>query len=131
MKLSGIARFLVRAGIVPLLTIFSFGQTQASSTAAEKTVLDASVPAAATFQIKVNEVDLSFTARDRHNHWVTNLSASDISVLDNGQPPKAILSFQSRADLPLRVGLVIDTSDSVTRQFEAERQSAIFFIQQV
>lgn len=127
-----VAKILISATVVALVAIVSFGQTQSSSTTAPgKTILDAGVKPPATFAIKVNEVDLSFTARDRHNRWVTDLAETDISVLDNGQPPSSILKFQSHADLPLRVGLIVDTSDSVSRQLGFEENSAALFIKQV
>src|ERR1700727_1535534 len=105
-NIAGFTRVFLPIIAVPLLTIGSFGQTQAPVT--EEALLDSSVQSLSTFRVKVDEVDLSFTVRDRHNHWVTNLSEGDIRVLDNGQPPKSILKFQSQADLPLRVGLIID-----------------------
>jgi VWFA-related protein len=117
--------------VVLLLTAFSFGQTQASSPMPEEALLDSSIQAISTFRVKVDEVDLSFTVRDRHNHWVTDLSQTDIRLLDNGQPPKSILKFQSQADLPLRVGLIIDTSDSVYARLGFEEKSAALFIQKV
>ncbi len=130
--IAGIPRFLfLQVTAIAFLATFSLGQTQTSSFNANETVLAASVKSTPTLQMRVNEVDLSFTARDRHNRWVTDLSEGDISVLDNGKPPKSILKFQSRADLPLRVGLLIDTSDSVSRQLEFEKKSAILFISQV
>lgn len=129
---AGIPRLLfLHVAAAGFLATFSLSQTQTPPFDANETVLDASVKSAPTLQIRVNEVDLSFTARDRHNRWVTDLSEGDISVFDNGKPPRSILKFQSRADLPLRVGLLIDTSDSVARQLEFEKKSAILFIKQV
>ena len=125
------AKVLIFATIIPLLAIVSRAQTQSPSSEAEQAVMEAGIQPPATFRLKVNEVDLSFTARDRHNHWVTNLEESDISVLDNGQPPLSILKFQSHADLPLRVGVIIDTSDSVSKQLGVEENSAALFIKQV
>ena len=133
--IAGFTKLLLPAIVVPLLAVFSFGQTQASSLLQEELIFDSSidstVPSASTLRVKVDEVDLSFTARDRHNHWVTDLSEADIHVLDNGQPPKSILKFQSQADLPLRVGLIIDTSDSVSLRLGFEEKSAALFIQKV
>src|SRR5258708_29460578 len=130
--IAGIPRLLfLHVTAVAFLATFSLGQTQTSSFDANEIISDASSKSPATLQMRVNEVDLSFTAGDRHNRWVTDLSEADISVFDNGKPPKSILKFQSRADLPLRVGLLIDTSDSVSRQLEFEKKSAILFIKQV
>ncbi len=124
------ARFLLIAIVFPLLTLVSPANAQAPSLP-QQNLFDVNDQLATTLKIKVNEVDLLFTARDRHNHWVTDLSKDDVSVLDNGQPPSSILEFQSRSDLPLRVGLIIDSSDSISRQIEFEKQSSILFIRQV
>ena len=123
-------RFLLIAIVFLLWASVSPGHAQTPSLS-QQNLFDVNDELAPTFKIKVNEVDLLFTARDRHNHWVTDLSQDDVSVLDNGQPPSSILEFQSRSDLPLRVGLIIDSSDSISRQIEFEKQSSIAFIRQV
>ena len=124
------AKFLLIALVFPLLTLVSSGYAQTSSLP-QQNLFSGNDRLAPTFKVKVNEVDLLFTARDRHNHWITDLSQDDVSVLDNGEPPSSILEFQSRSDLPLRVGLIIDSSDSISRQMEFEKQSSILFIRQV
>jgi len=86
---------------------------------------------AATLKVSVNEVDLSFLATDRHHHWITDLSENEVRLHDNGRSPESIRSFQSRTGLPLRVGLLLDTSDSVAQQFAFERAAAALFISQI
>jgi VWFA-related protein len=76
----------------------------------------------------VDEVDLPFVVADRHHHWITNLSQSEIRLRDNGLPPESIRIFQSRSGLPLRVGLILDKSDSVSQQFTYEKDAAALFI---
>jgi len=84
-----------------------------------------------TIRTSVDEVDLLFTARDRGKHWVKDLSETDIRVLDAGHPPERIIKFQKETDLPLRIGLLIDTSDSVSPRFNLEQQAATLFIQRI
>jgi VWFA-related protein len=122
--------FLLVAFVFLLWTSVSPGHTQTPSLP-QQNLFDVNDEVAPTLKIKVNEVDLLFTARDRHNHWVTDLSEEDVTVLDNGQPPSSILEFKSRSDLPLRVGLIVDSSDSISRQIKFEKQSSIAFIRQV
>lgn len=86
---------------------------------------------AATLSVSVNEVDLSFLVADRHHHWITDLSEKELRLHDNGMSPESIRSFQSRTGLPLRVGLLLDTSDSVTQQFDFEKEEAALFISQI
>ena len=78
----------------------------------------------------VDEVSILFAATD-HGKSVTNLSSSDIAVKDNNQPPNSILNFRNESQLPLRLGLVIDTSNSVTERFKFEQAAAIKFVQKV
>lgn len=81
-----------------------------------------------TVTVEVSEVDLLFTARGRHDKPVTSLTQDDITVLDNGQEPRGIIQFQSKTDLPLRLGLLVDTSDSIGSNFRLEQHSAASFL---
>ena len=81
--------------------------------------------------VHVDEVDLSFVVTDRHNHWVTDLSADEVRLRDNGMKPASIQRFQSQTGLPLRIGLVLDTSESIVYQFEAEKDAAALFISEI
>jgi VWFA-related protein len=79
-------------------------------------------------RIAVDEVPVFFAATD-HGKSVTDLSASDIEIHDDGQPSEDILGFRNEAQLPLRLGLIIDTSDSVTSRFSFEQAAASKFLQ--
>jgi len=81
-----------------------------------------------TFTLHVDEVDLPFVVADSHHHWITNLSQDEVRLRDNGLPPESIRIFESRSGLPLRVGLIVDKSDSVTQQFTYEKDAAALFI---
>jgi VWFA-related protein len=78
----------------------------------------------------VDEVAVFFTATDRGKS-VTDLTSNEVGVLDDNRPPAAITGFLSEADLPLRLGIVIDTSQSVTGQFSFEQRAAIDFMRKV
>lgn len=80
-----------------------------------------------SFTKEVNEVNLLFVAM-RGGKFIDDLSPNDITVLDDKKPPMAILGFRTERDLPLRVGLVIDTSSSVTSRFRFEQQGAGAFL---
>ena len=71
-------------------------------------------------RVAVDEVAIFFAATD-HGKSVVNLTASDIVIHDNSQPPNSILAFHNESELPLRLGLIIDTSNSVTDRFHFER----------
>ena len=78
----------------------------------------------------VSEVHLVFTVTDKHGHYVKDLEENAFKILDDHKPPEAILSFRSETDLPLRVGLLIDTSQSVREHFRFEQEAAIQFLHQ-
>ena len=84
-----------------------------------------------TIRAEVKEVNVIFTATDHKGHYRNNLKESDLTVLDDGKPPAAINSFASETDLPLRVGLVLDVSGSITDRMQFEQESAIKFFNQI
>jgi Ca-activated chloride channel family protein len=87
--------------------------------------------AVATFRVPVNEVNVIFTVTDKHGRFIKNLTRDDFTVLDDKKPPKSIDLFRSETDLPLRVGLLIDASNSIRDRFRFEQQAAIEFMASV
>lgn len=83
-----------------------------------------------TIQQQVNEVDLVFTVTDKHGHFIRNLNQSDFALLDNQRAPERVYSFTQQTNLPLRVGVLIDTSTSIRRRFSFEQQASIAFLEQ-
>ena len=86
--------------------------------------------AGTTFRAAVDEVSILFAATE-HGKSVTDLTASDIEVRDDSRPPADIMGFRNESQLPLRLGLILDTSNSVTNRFEFEHAAAIKFLQKV
>lgn len=84
----------------------------------------------ATIHRTVNEVNVVFTVTDKHGHYVRNLRQADFKILDDGKPVSDISSFHSETNLPLRVGLLVDASNSVRERFKFEQESAISFLNQ-
>jgi VWFA-related protein len=84
-----------------------------------------------TIRANVQEVNVIFTATDKRGHYKNDLRSDELSVLDDGKPPAAVRSFTSETNLPLRVGLVLDVSGSITDRFTFEQESAIKFFGQV
>src|SRR5271165_5293026 len=64
-----------------------------------------------TIKTKVNEVVLPVTVRDKKGQIVGTLKQEDFVLTDDGRP-QAIKSFSHGLNLPLRLGLLIDTSRS-------------------
>ena len=83
-----------------------------------------------TIQQQVNEVDLVFTVTDKHGHFINDLRQSDFALLDNQRAPERVYSFTRQSNLPLRLGVLIDTSTSIRRRFQFEQQASIAFLLQ-
>jgi len=90
---------------------------------------DAPAPGA-TLRVAVDEVAIFFAATD-HGSAVTDLTASDVAIRDNSRAPDSVLAFRNESQLPLRLGLVIDTSNSVTDRFRFEQEAAAKFLKTV
>jgi VWFA-related protein len=80
---------------------------------------------------QVNEVNVVFTVTDKHNHFVKDLKQADFKVLDDKRPPESVRGFSSETNLPLRVGLLVDASNSIRDRFRFEQQAAIEFLNQI
>jgi Ca-activated chloride channel family protein len=79
----------------------------------------------------VQEVNVVFTVSDKHGHFVKDLKEADFKVLDDKKPPTQIVNFSSETNLPLRVGLLVDASNSVRDRFRFEQDSAIEFLNEI
>ena len=84
-----------------------------------------------TIKARVDEVNVVFTVTDKHGHFVKNLTKSDFRILDDNKPAASIRSFSSETNLPLRVGLLVDASNSVRDRFRFEQEAAIEFLNQI
>ncbi|HXX71849.1 MAG TPA: VWA domain-containing protein [Candidatus Acidoferrum sp.] len=75
-------------------------------------------------------VHLVATVVDRHHNFVTDLGKSDFKVIENGVPQQ-IQFFSRETDLPLRIALLLDTSNSIRARLEFEKDAAIDFLDKV
>jgi VWFA-related protein len=87
-------------------------------------------PQQATIVANVNTVPLTFLALDKKGHFVPGLKASQIQIYDNGRPQN-IQKFDSEGNLPLRIALLVDISNSIRDRWTFEEQAAIDFLQSV
>ena len=83
-----------------------------------------------TFTTDVNVVALLATVRDREGHIVKGLNREDFLLLDDGTP-QTITYFAPELDLPLTIGLLVDTSRSQIGVLEPERRASYKFLDQV
>jgi Ca-activated chloride channel family protein len=80
--------------------------------------------------LEVNRVDMLFTVTDRKGRFITNLGKDDFVVFENRRP-QTIQEFTAESDLPLRIAILIDTSNSIRDRFKFEQQAAVDFINSV
>jgi VWFA-related protein len=84
----------------------------------------------ATFSADVKVVNLLATVRDRDGKVVKDLTRDDFVIEEDGRP-QPIRYFTRESDLPLTVGLLVDTSRSMQTVFEPERIATVKFLDQV
>jgi Ca-activated chloride channel homolog len=78
----------------------------------------------------VDEVALFFAATD-HGKSVSDLTRQEVGIRDDHEPPANVIDFRNESELPLRLGLVIDTSASIIDRFSFEQGAAAGFLQKV
>jgi VWFA-related protein len=81
----------------------------------------------ATLKVQAREVLLPVTVRDKHGALVTDLTAADFTLSEDGRP-QVIKSFTRESKLPFRLGLLVDTSRSVSSAMDNERKATGKFI---
>ena len=75
----------------------------------------------------VNLVDVLFTVLNRRNKLVPDLEKSDFKVLDDNKPQE-IRYFSKQSDLPLRIGMLLDTSNSIRDRLKFEQEASTNFL---
>jgi hypothetical protein len=81
--------------------------------------------------VSVNEVTLSFHASDGHGLPINDLKLADLHILDNGLAPARVSVFQVLRDIPIRVGIVFDTSTSMAPVLSRNREIALEYTQSI
>jgi|SRR6185437_7340742 len=79
---------------------------------------------------EVTRVNMLFTVTDKKGRFVTDLTKNDFQVSEN-KKPQSILEFNSETDLPLRLAILIDTSNSIRDRFRFQQEAATNFINSV
>jgi Ca-activated chloride channel homolog len=80
--------------------------------------------------LDVTRVNILFTVTDKKGRFITDLGKNDFDVIEN-KKPQTIQQFTAESDLPLRLAVLVDTSNSIRDQFRFEQQAAVRFIQSV
>jgi Ca-activated chloride channel family protein len=80
-----------------------------------------------TIPIVVNLVDVLFTVLDRRNKLISGLEKPDFKVFDDNIP-QDVRYFSKQSDLPLRIGMLLDTSNSIRDRLKFEQDAADNFL---
>src|SRR5579862_3828706 len=75
----------------------------------------------------VNLVDVLFTVLNRRNKLVPDLQKEDFQIFDE-KFPQDIRYFSKQTDLPLRIGMLVDTSNSIRDRIKFEQDASINFL---
>jgi VWFA-related protein len=78
-------------------------------------------------RVEVKVVNVLATVRDKHGQIVSNLGKDDFELEEDGHP-QTIAYFTREADLPLTLGLLVDTSLSQSRVLDEERSASHSFL---
>ncbi len=84
----------------------------------------------AQIRVEVNQVNLFATVRDKHKSIVTGLTKDDFQVYEDGQLQE-ITNFSAESDLPITLGMLMDTSGSEYYMLSAEKDAASRFFGRV
>jgi Ca-activated chloride channel homolog len=86
--------------------------------------------AQSTVTVNVNLVDVLFTVLNRRNKLVPELDKSDFKIFDDNVQQE-IRYFSKQTDLPLRIGMLLDTSNSIRDRLKFEQDASINFLYSV
>ncbi len=148
-KFSAYSSFLpapLSLSILVLLASFSMdaplarGQSPASGNATAQKPTDVQKPDAQkpeaeqqpgeTLKVNVNVVGLFFNVKDKHGALIPNLTKDDFTVFEDGAP-QTIKYFAAESNLPLTLGILIDSSGSQLRVLDMEKEVGGAFLRQI
>lgn len=77
--------------------------------------------------LDVSRVNMLFTVSDKKGRFITDLTKDDFDVFES-KKPQGIIEFSAESDLPLRLAILIDTSNSIRERFRFQQEAATAFI---
>ncbi|MBL8240948.1 MAG: VWA domain-containing protein [Bryobacterales bacterium] len=80
--------------------------------------------------LDVARVNMLYTVSDKKGRFVTDLKKEDFQIVEL-KKEQNILEFTAESDLPLRLGILVDASNSIRDRFRFQQEAAIEFINQV
>jgi VWFA-related protein len=106
----------------------SSGQSTSGQSGSQQS--DQSQQPVATFKANANIVQLFFNVKDKHGALIPNLTKDDFNIAEDGKP-QTIKYFTAESNLPLTLGIMIDSSASQTNVLDMEKQVGGAFLKQI
>jgi VWFA-related protein len=116
--------------LVLLPAVFLLSASTFSQQASTAPVANADEPKPPTVSVNVKVVNVLATVRDKHGKIVPNLTKDNFTLQEDNQPV-SIQYFSREANLPLTLGLLVDTSMSQSQVLDQERSASKTFLEQV
>ncbi len=83
-----------------------------------------------TLKVNVNVVQLFFNVKDKHGALIPNLTKDDFDIAEDGKP-QTIKYFTAESNLPLTIGMMIDSSGSQRNVIDMEKEVGGAFLRQI
>jgi VWFA-related protein len=83
-----------------------------------------------TLKVNVNVVQLFFNVKDKHGALIPNLTKDDFEVIEDGKP-QTVKYFTAETNLPLTLGILIDSSGSQARVLGMEKEVGGNFLNEI
>jgi VWFA-related protein len=127
-----LSRIALLVAIVVIGVTASLAQTSSTPTLRKERTSDPSADAGpvATMSVKVKVVNVFATVRDKHGKIINDLAKDDFSLTEDGRP-QSIHYYTRETDIPLTLGLLVDTSMSQRRVLDQERSASHSFLDQM
>src|SRR5205823_10337611 len=83
-----------------------------------------------TLKVNVNVVQLFFNVKDKKGALIPNLTKDDFQIFEDGKP-QTIKYFTAESNLPLTLGMLIDSSGSQQRVLDMEKEVGANFLSEI
>ncbi len=112
-----------------LATLWFTPVVRAQQTAPDQKTADSQQPTE-TLKVNVNVVQLFFNVKDKHGALIPNLTKEDFEVNEDAKP-QTVKYFTAESNLPLTLGILIDSSGSQLRVLDMEKEVGGAFLKQI
>jgi VWFA-related protein len=118
---------LCSAALLFVLTLALNGQSGSAAKATPPAPPQGTTQDDTRITLDVARVNMLFTVSDKKGRFITDLIKEDFEEFEN-KKPQSIIEFAAESDLPLRLAILIDTSNSIRDRFRFQQEAAIAFV---